>query len=141
MMKKTMITVVVLLLSMFWAVGAWAQLKDGLWEITTQVQMKGMPQQMPPTTFRQCISKSDPVPKSQDKSYECKTTSQKMSGNTVSYAVECKGKEGVMATTGKNTYTGSTMDGSATTSFKMQGQPAMQMDSKMTGKYIGACPK
>ena len=105
--------------------------------MTTQVEIKGMPQQMPPATFRQCMTKSDPVPKNQDKNYECKTTSQKISGNTVSYTVECKGKEGVMNTTGKNTYTGSTMDGSATTSFKMKGQPEMQMKSKMRGKYIG----
>ncbi len=139
-MKKTLIMVVVLL-SVLWAAGAWAQLKDGLWEITTQVEMKGMPQKMPPTTFRQCITQSDPVPKNQDKSYECKTTGQKISGNMVDYSVECKGKEGVMQTAGKTTYTGSSMDGSATTRFKMKGHPEMQMNSKMKGTYIGTCPK
>ena len=139
-MKKTLILFVVLL-SALWATGAWAQFKDGLWEITTQVEMKGMPQQMAPATMRQCITRSDPVPKNQDKNYECKTTGQKISGNTVSYTVECKGKEGVVLTTGKTAYTGSMMDGAATTSFKMKGQPEMQMNSKMKGKYIGPCPK
>ncbi len=139
-MKKTLI-MVVLLLSVFWAAAAWAQLKDGMWEISTQVQIAGMKQQMPPTTARQCITKSDAVAKNQDKNYDCKTTSQKISGNTVSYAVSCSGKDGEMQTTGKSTYTGNTMDGSATTSFKMKGQPAMQMNSKMSGKYLGPCPK
>ena len=139
-MKKVMIAVIVLL-SMLYTVGAWAQLKDGLWEMTTQVQITGMTQQIPPATFRQCITKSDPVPKNQDKNFECKTTSQKVSGNTLTYAAECKGKDGVMTTTGQSTYTGNTMDGSASTSFKMKGQPAMQMNSKMKGKYIGPCPK
>ena len=138
-MKKILIAVV--FLSMLWAAGAQAQLKDGLWEITTQVEIKGMKQQMPPTTFRQCVTKSDPVPKNQDKNYECKTTAQTMSGNTVSYTAECKGREGLMTTTGKNTYAGSTMTGLSTTSFQIKGQPAMQMNSKMTGKYIGPCPK
>ncbi|MEE9911717.1 MAG: DUF3617 domain-containing protein [Deltaproteobacteria bacterium] len=137
-MKKTL-TMVVLLLVLCTA-SAWAQLKDGQWEITTQVQIAGMQQQMPPTTFRQCMTKSDPVAKNQDKSYDCKTTSLKMSGNMVNYTVTCTGKEGEMQTTGKSTYTGNTMDGSATTSFKMKGQPAMQMTSKMSGKYIGPCP-
>lgn len=139
-MKKVMITVVVLL-SMLWTVGAWAQFKDGLWEITSQVEIKGMAQQIPPATFRQCITKSDLVPKNQDKNYDCKTTNQKITGNTINYSAECKGKDGVMTTTGQNTYTGSTMEGSANTSFKIKGQPAMQMNSKMKGKYIGPCPK
>lgn len=141
MKKRKMIMVFIVLLSVLWASGAWAQLKDGLWEITTQVEMKGMPHQMPPATFRQCMTKNDPVPKNQDKNYDCKTTGQKISGNTISYTVECKGKEGDMQTTGKTTYTGSMMDGSATTQFKMKNHPEIQMTSKMKGKYIGACPK
>ena len=139
-MKKTLVFFVVLML-MLWAVCAWAQLKDGFWEITSQVEMMGMPQKMPPTTVRQCMTKSDPVPKNQDKQFECKAIDQKVSGNTVSYSVECKGKDGVMQTTGKHTYTGSSMEGSSTTNFKMKGQPEMQMASKMKGKYLGPCPK
>jgi hypothetical protein len=140
MRKKTLIFFVVLM-SVLWTAGAWAQLKDGLWEITTQVEMKGMPQKMPPATVRQCITKSDPVPKSQDKKFECKVIDQKISGDTVNYSVECKGKDGVMQTSGKHTYTGSSMEGSSTTNFKMKGQPEMQMASKIKGKYIGPCPK
>ncbi|HLZ19593.1 MAG TPA: DUF3617 family protein [Smithellaceae bacterium] len=136
---KKMLIIVVVLLSVLWAGGVWAQLKDGLWEMTTQVQMKGMSQKMPPATFRQCITKNDPVPKQQDKNYDCKTTSLKVSGNTVNYAAECKGPEGVMTVNGKSTYTGNAMEGSATTSFKMKGQPAMEMTSRMTGTYVGPC--
>ena len=125
----------------FFASTAWAQLKDGLWEMTTRVEIKGMPQQMPPSTFRQCISQKDPVPQNQDKSMACKTTQQKISGNKVTYAVECKGDSGTMVTLGENTYTGSSMDGTATTRFTMKGQPEMQMQSTIKGKYIGPCPK
>lgn len=139
-MKKTLIIFVVFL-SMLWSAGAFAELKEGLWEITTQVEIKGMPQSMPPTTIRQCITKSDPVPQNKDKNYECKTTSQKISGNTVSYNVECKGKEAVMQTSGTTTYTDNSMNGASTTNFKMKGQPQMQMANKIKGKYVGACPK
>lgn len=116
-------------------------MKDGLWEITTQTRIKGVPQQMPPTASRQCLDQNDPVPKNQDKNFDCKTISQKVSGNIITYTVECKGREGVMQTTGKNTYAGSTMEGSANTSIKVKGQPEMQMTSFMKGKYLGACPK
>lgn len=137
-MKKSAMFLIVAAL-VLWTAAAQAQLKDGLWEITSQAQISGMQQQMPPATVRQCITKSDPVVKNQDKDYNCKTTSLKVSGNTVTYAVECKGKEGTMFSEGKNTYTGSTMEGTSTTSFKMQGQPAMQIKTKMSGKYIGPC--
>lgn len=137
-MKKSAMFLIVAAL-VLWTAAAQAQLKDGLWEITSQAQISGMQQQMPPATVRQCITKSDPVVKNQDKDYNCKTTSLKVSGNTVTYAVECKGKEGTMFSEGKNTYTGNAMEGTSTTSFKMQGQPAMQVKTKMSGKYIDPC--
>jgi hypothetical protein len=140
-MKKNSFIIFVAFLSMLWTAIAWAQLKDGLWEMTTQVEMKGMPHAMPPTTVRQCITKSDPVPKNQDKNYECKTTGQKISGNTVSYSVECNGKDGFMQMTGTSTYAGSAMEGTSITKFKAKGQPEMQMAGKIKGKYIGPCPK
>lgn len=137
-MKKVLF-ILALMIVMAWSVCAWAQMKDGLWEMTTQVQMKGIPQPMPPTTFRQCMTKNDPVPKQQDKNYDCKTTSLKVIGNTVNYAAECNSREGKMTVTGKSTYTGDKMEGTATTNFRMKGQPAMEMTSRMTGKYMGPC--
>lgn len=142
-MKKTFIILAVLL-SLLWSASAWAELKEGLWEMTTQVEMKGMPGvpgSMPPTTFRQCVTKNDAVPKNKDKNYECKTTLQNFVGNTINYKVECKGQDTVMQTSGTTTYTGNTMTGQSNTKFKTKGQPEMQMLSKMKGKYIGPCPK
>ncbi len=139
-MKKSVI-IFIIMLSVCWASGVFAEMKEGLWEITTQVEIKGMPQSMPPTSFRQCITKSDPVPQNRDKNYECKTLTQKVSGNTVSYAVECKGREGVTQVSGTTTYTDNSMNGTSTTTLKMKGQPEMQMTSRMKGKYLGACPK
>ncbi len=140
-MKKTSMIILVVVVSLLWISNSWAELKEGLWEITTQMEIKGMPQSMPATTFRQCITKSDPVPQSKDKNYDCKIISQKVSGDTVSYTVECKGKEGTTQVSGSTTYTDSSMNGSSTTVVKMKGQPEMQMVSKIKGKHIGVCPK
>jgi len=128
-------------ISLLWSAGAWADVKEGLWEITTQMSMQGMPHAMPPTTFRQCITKSDPVPRSKDENLTCKTINQKVSGNTVHYTVECKGPEGSMQTTGNMSYRDKTMTGESTTIMKIKGQPPMQMMSKVKGKFIGACTK
>jgi hypothetical protein len=132
--------------SLVWITGADAQMKEGLWEISTQMEMKGMkgmPGNMPATTMRQCITKKDPVPQPErkEKGQECRMKDQKISGNTVTYAMECKGKDSVVLTSGKMTYQGNMFDGLSTTNYKGKGQPEMQMTNKMSGKYIGPCPK
>jgi len=140
-MRKILIGFAVAL-SVFLCAAAWAQqMKEGLWEITTQLEMKGMPQAMPPVTVRQCVTKKDPVPKSDDKSDTCKATSQKISGNKVTYAMECKGKEETMLINGDISYTGDSMEGKSTTIIKVKGQPEMKMSNTLKGKYLGACPK
>ena len=139
-MRKISVLLVAAALLLVWQALAWAELKEGMWEITTQVEMKGMPHKMPPTTFRHCVTKSDPVPKSQPKkNFDCKTTASKIVGNTVNYTMECKGPDGTMTTTGTHTYTGTAMEGSSTTAMKMKGQQPMEMTNKITGKYKGPC--
>lgn len=138
---KTILIICTVFISLLWSAGAWADVKEGLWEITTQMSMQGMPHAMPPTTFRQCITKADPVPRAKDENFTCKTINQKVTGNTVHYTVECKGAEGSMQTSGHMSYTDQTMTGESTTIMKMKGQPPMQMMSKVKGKFIGACGK
>jgi hypothetical protein len=116
-----------------------AEIRYGLWEITTKVEMKGMPGQIRPSTVRQCLTKNDPVPKAKDKSVECKMKDQKISGDTVTYAMECKVKDSVVLTSGTMTHKGNTFTGASTTNIKSKGQPEMQMNNKISGKYIGPC--
>jgi hypothetical protein len=139
-MKKSLI-IFVFFISMLWAASAWAELKEGLWEITTQLEMKGVPHSIPPTTVRQCITKSNPVPQNKDKNIDCKTINLKTSGDTVSYTVECKGSGQEVQTSGTTTYTDKSMNGTSTTSVKTKGQPDIKMTSKIKGKYLGPCTK
>jgi Protein of unknown function (DUF3617). len=140
MLNKNLIILAVIV-SFVCSNSALAEIKDGLWEITTKAEIKGMPMQMPPSTVRQCITKKDPVPKAKDKSTECKMKDQSVSGDTVTYAMECTGKNSVVLTSGKMTYKGNTFAGTSTTNIKSKGQPERQMNSKMSGKYIGPCTK
>lgn len=135
------IAVLAVLFTLVWATGARAEIKEGLWEIMTKAEMKGVPMQMPATTVKQCITKDKAVPKSASEDYECKTKSYKVSGDTVTYSVECWGKGGLMITEGKTTYKGNTFDGTSTTKIKTKGQPEMQLSNKISGKYIGPCKK
>ena len=141
-MKKIMIVALVLTFFVACAALALAEPKEGLWEIKTTMEMPGMPMKMPATTTQTCIKKDDMVPKpaaQKGQPQECKTTEQKVSGDTVSYAMECTSKGTTTVISGKMTYTGEAMEGSTT--MKVSGRDSMEMTSKVTGKYIGQCTK
>ncbi|MFN3740169.1 MAG: DUF3617 domain-containing protein [Thermodesulfovibrionales bacterium] len=51
--------------------------KEGLWEITMQMEMSGMPMQMPPQKFNQCITKDNNIPVKKDEDKNCRIESKK----------------------------------------------------------------
>lgn len=130
-----------LVVSLIWVTSIQAEMKEGQWEITTKVEMKGMPMQIPATTMKQCVTKKDPVPQKQEKGQECKMKDQKIVGDTVTYTMECKSADSTMVSNGKMTYKTNTFDGATDTMVKTKGQPDMKMLSTMSGKYLGPCPK
>jgi hypothetical protein len=92
---------------------------------------------MPPTASKSkyCLTREDLVPK-EEKDKECKIVKQKVTGNKVSWRMECKKAEGE----GEISYRGTTYSGF----FKMkmvEGGQAMTMNTKMEGRYLGPCPK
>lgn len=109
-------------------------MKPGLWEVSTTMEMPGMPYQPPPQTVRHCYTaqevKEDPVPKDNN----CKVTDLKSSANKVTWKVECKGEmagkgEGQIVYQGDSAYEGWT---------KMQTQ-GMNMSMKYKAKRLGEC--
>jgi hypothetical protein len=128
-----------------WAGSASAELKEGLWEITTRADMKGMPGiKMPGTTVRQCITKQDVAPKPQHRQpgQDCKITEQRVVGDTATYAMVCTSKDGsVMETSGKMTFRGNSFNGTTLVKMKGKGHQDMEMTSTTSGKYLGACTK
>ncbi|WP_293387393.1 DUF3617 domain-containing protein [Nevskia sp.] len=133
--------------------------KEGQWEITTKMDMPGMPQmpelpsgvKLPPGvklpgvggsgfTAKQCLKKDQAAPANSRSDLDCEMTQKKFHGDTFEWATHCTGKDGgVMDGEGKATYSGDAM----TSQFHMHGtahgQP-MDMTMNSTGKYLGPCP-
>ena len=107
-------------------------MEEGLWEITSTVDMPGMGSRS--FTQTSCLTKEKAVPQTTQSG--CTVKDMKTQGNTVSWTVVCK--EGMSTSTGRVTYTGSTMDGVMETTVKAEGQ-TMTMKSTMKGKRIGPC--
>ena len=112
-----------------------AQGKDDLWEVSTKMEMPGMPMAMPAQTNRVCIGKNrkdeDFVPRQGD----CRMVESKRVGSKFTYKMECAGNDPTTLdgaiTFGNNAYDGQmrmTMTKTRDT-----------MDMTLTGKRVGDC--
>ena len=126
--------------------------RDGKWEVTTQMEMAGMPagRGMPAMTATQCITKEqadDPQkmtpqpPQRGGAQSDCKVSDYKMVGNKASWTMKCTTPQAVDGT-GEMTYGDGTYEGTMTMNMTMarggQSMP-MQMTMKMNGKRLGDC--
>ena len=105
---------------------------DELWEITTQMNIPGMPAGMGAHTNKVCTEKGDSKKAMSQGNEKCKVTDFKQSGNTVHMAMSCPDGNAVLDTTYN----------SAHTEYK----GTMKMTSKhgdmtmtMAGRKVGAC--
>jgi hypothetical protein len=124
------------------ATAADPNMAEGNWEVTTKMEIAGMPMMMPPQTRNQCLTKKNMVPEapSPDPDQKCSVQDQKVSGDTVSWRIQCKGKQGTMDGEGQIKYSGRTYDG--TMRAKMTepgGGEAMVMKMTFQGRHTGAC--
>ncbi len=90
------------------------KMQEGLWEISMQMEMPGMPFKMPASTAKHCYTKAEVqeqgVVPQQDKS--CKVTETNRTAKTVSWKLVCTGKnagtgEGQITFTSPTAYEGS----------------------------------
>ncbi len=111
-------------------------MQEGRWEITTEIEMPGMPMKMPPMTHTQCLTKEDLVPQSSQSGDECKITNVEVSGDAVTWVMQCKGQGGETKGTGEIIYSGTSFKG---TIKMIMVQSNMQMTSNIKGSRIGNC--
>ncbi len=114
--------------------GSEPNLQEGLWEITSQMEMPGM--KMPAMKHNQCITKENAVPESSQPDQECRLIDTSVNGDTVSWNMICKSPEGDSKLAGEITYHGNTFEGAIR--IEMQG---MQIIQTMNGRRIGECKK
>ena len=130
-----------------WSAGP---LLDGNWEVTTKMEMPGMPFAMPAQKHNQCVTSKDSTPDVAPKDQKCEMLDQKMAGDTYTWRMQCTGKNGVTDTDGRIKYAGKSYDGEM--NMRMPGGPSKSakaakadegagMSMKMTiqGRYTGSC--
>jgi hypothetical protein len=112
-------------------------MQPGLWEITTRMEMPGMPK-MQPMKVNQCISPAEAAKTESTlpKDNTCQLKNHSVTGNTVRWSVACKQGGEAMSGDGEMTYKGTSYDG--TMRMKARG---MDMTYRYSGKRIGDCKK
>jgi hypothetical protein len=116
---------------------ATAQGTDDLWEVTTKMEMPGMPMAMPPQTNRYCIGKGSKDEEYVPKRDNCNMLESKRVGNKVTYRMACTGKD-AMTVAGETTFGNNAYEGRMTMSGKADGQP-FEMAQTYAGKRVGDC--
>jgi hypothetical protein len=112
---------------------AHAALEGELWEVTTQMNIPGMPAGMGGQKNRVCTDKNDRKKAMQSKGSEkCKVTDFKESGNKVNITMECPDGTAVM----ENTYNAAHTEYNGT--VKMTSKRG-DMTMTMAGKKLGSC--
>ena len=113
-------------------------MQPGEWEISSTMEMPGMPMKMPASSYTQCLTAEDLIPKSSQQmdNSQCKIISQEQHGGTVTWEIVCDNPQGEMKSRGEITYHGTSFSGEVKTSGG--GMPG-EMLQKMDGKRLGPC--
>jgi hypothetical protein len=114
-----------------------AQGPDELWEVTTKMEMVGMPMAMPQHTNQVCMRKGGQEESLVPKDKDCKVVDMKRSGNKMSFRMICEGKNKITGT-GEIEHTGDRYSGTMRMQGTFDGQP-MNMTQTFSGKKVGAC--
>ncbi len=109
-------------------------LNEGLWEISSKMEVPGMPMEMPPVIFKQCLTSKDNIPQNRNEIQNCTIIKSNTKGSTVTWEMHCANDGQTMVSNGRTTYSGDTFKGEIRTAMK-----GMNMMQKMSGRRIGSC--
>ena len=119
-------------------------MQPGLYSISMQFVMKGMPIQMPVTTFQQCITAQDVsngMAYASSENKDCKISNLRQNGDQVSYDFNCAGQPGgprmMGRASGRSHATGYDVMMSGRFVPAMEGMS--EFSQKMSARRLGHC--
>ena len=121
-----------------------SDIKAGMWQFTTEMQLPIMSQSAgvqaspgnnQPMTRTACIDPAHPIPAEQ----QCTLDNVKRSGPNVTWAMTCNSPQGAIQSSGSGRYAGDNMEARLTA--RIPGPNGIPLDApgRITGRYIGPC--
>jgi Protein of unknown function (DUF3617) len=112
-----------------------AQGKDDLWEVSSKMEMPGMPMAMPAQVNRVCVGKNrkdeDLIPRQEN----CRVVDSKRVGNRLTYRMECTGNEPSVIV-GDLTFGNNAYDGQMRMTMTKTNDT---MNMALSGRRVGDC--
>lgn len=129
---------VLLLITGLMSTAAYAEGKDILWEVTSKMEMAGMPMAIPAQTQKVCApeGKGDESKIPPDKN--CRLLESKQSGNKLTFKMVCEQDGGKMTGNGEIISSPDSYRGTLHIRGKSEGHD-VDMTSNFTGKKLGNC--
>lgn len=121
-----------------------ADIQPGMWEYQIEMKIPGMPNSIPPTTMRRCLTPQDVaqnkhLANDQGGKNPCTISNLKTSAGKISYEFLCKADKGSM----KGTASGSASSTALDMETRLQMIPPVEgmseMQQRMKAKRIGNC--
>ena len=140
MQMNKIIFTFLLSLSLSTAFAEMPDIQEGLWEVSSEATIPGMPMKMPAVTMEQCFTKESMKPENILQQNNCQMNNMDIQNNLASWSMTCEQEGMTMQGTGKIQYQKTQFSG--TFDMTMSGSPegAMTIQTKLTGRYIGQCP-
>ena len=126
---------IVLAFALATSMQASAQGKDDLWEVSTKMEMPGMPMAMPAQTNRFCVGKNRKDEEFVPKQGDCRMIESKRVGNKFNYKMDCSGANSAIVD-GAITFGNNVYDGQMRMAMKNTNDT---MVMTFTGKRVGDC--
>ena len=118
-------------------------LQEGLWEVTTKVEILGQSKGLPEYTAQRCLTKKD-IEEGKGKLHQpdnriskCAVKDYKVVGNKASWNIACSG-DNPSTGSGSVTYSGTHFAGTTKMIMGKKGEET-EMTQTFSGKRIGAC--
>jgi hypothetical protein len=113
--------------------------EPGLWQTRVETQLPDAPMATRTVTRRQCITREDLIPRTEQGEANCNVVENRVSGNTVRWRMRClQGKAGVESN-GTVIYSGEIFKGRVLSKINSGQQETVKITQTLSGHRVGAC--
>ena len=140
MMMNKYILAILLCLTLSTAFAEMPDIQEGLWEVSSETIIPGMPMKMPAVTMEQCFTKQSMKPENILQQNNCQMDNMDISNNLVTWSMTCEQEGMTMKGSGNIQYQKTHFSGAFNMTMSGAPQGEMTMQTKLKGRYIGQCP-
>ncbi len=114
-------------------------IKEGLWEITSQGSIIGMQMEVPEMKIEKCFTKESMSPENILQQNNCQMKNLNIQANKASWSMSCQQQGMTMEGSGNIQYQKTSFSGTFDLTMSGASAGAMSMKTTLAGRYIGNC--